>query len=631
MDYEEHNINIEKKPKRKYDKILLDEFINRTGASLIGEYDILTRDNMIDFKCNCGKISNKKFYTIVQHNSAFCDECTKNNRLIKIKQICKIRRETEKEKQIIYVPRTNTEKNIYNKLIEKLKEHNSTLIEKYNTINTSSRIYFICGKCNEPGNKAYIQLMNVSGALCHNCTTKIKKKKYNNTIKEQYGVENISQVKEIKEKKYQTALSNGYIMTKDKWLIKIKKKELDKYWEYLFDEIDGYDNVHSMRHISCNTIWPKCPRKHLNQDNSYTAGQGCKTCYQNSMRLKKESFIEEAISRFGKDRFTYENIPDIITNSRTLIEINCIEHGIFTTYYPTHLYGMGGCPDCSSYRESNKYLMTKKEFFECYCEELYNNGVIVLIDEYDDDISILYRESKIICKCANDPNHDIWTPTINNLIYNHTGCPHLTCVNKKIKKTNLEKYGVECALQTSFAKSQMKMVQIRDKDEISNKKKTTCIKNHGVEHPMQSLEIQEKMQKSCYLYKDYKMPSGNIRHVQGYENRALDELLVNYIEDDILTDRGDIPIIQWNDNEKIRRYFPDILIKSEHKFIEVKSTWTYEKQKDEVIKKAESCNKYGYDIEIWIYDKKNKIDIIKYIINNDTDTETEINQNIIKN
>lgn len=351
MESDEQNINIEKKPIRKYDKTLLDEFINKTGASLIGEYDKLTRKNMIDFKCICGKISNKKFYAIVQNNSAFCDECTINNRLIKLKQTYKIRRESEKQKQIIYVPRTKTQIKIYNKLIEKLKEYNSILIEKYDTINTESIIYFICGKCNESGNKAYRQLVYISGAICHSCTQNNKMEKNKERLKK-YGVENISQLKEVKDKKYKTALSHGFIITKEQWLLKIKDKGLDKYWEYLFDEIIGYDNLYSMRHLQCNTIWNKSPRCHLNQDEPNTNGQGCTICYQNSKRLTKELFIEEAILRYGIDRFTYENIPDIIANNHTLIKINCKIHELFETSYPTHLYGGGGCPRCVNKTES---------------------------------------------------------------------------------------------------------------------------------------------------------------------------------------------------------------------------------------------------------------------------------------
>jgi len=353
MEPDEQNINKEKKPIRKYDKNLLDEVIKRNGATLIGNYDKLNRNSTIEFKCNCGEIKNKIFYTIVQNNSAFCDKCTDKNRLIKLKQTYKIRREIEieKEKQIIYVPRTKTEIKAYNKLIEKLKEHNSILIEKYNTINTESIIYFICGKCNESGNKAYRQLINISGAICHTCTQNNRMEKNKEILKKQ-GVENISQLKEVKEKKYKTALSHGFIITKEQWLLKIKDKGLDKYWEYLFDEIIGYDNLYQMRHLQCNTIWPKSPRSHLNQDEPNTNGQGCTICYQNSNRLKKEKFIEESILRFGKDRFTYESIPNIITNNHTLIKINCKNHGLFKTSYPTHLYGGGGCPSCTTKTES---------------------------------------------------------------------------------------------------------------------------------------------------------------------------------------------------------------------------------------------------------------------------------------
>lgn len=61
--------------------------------------------------------------------------------------------------------------------------------------------------------------------------------------------------------------------------------------------------------------------------------------------------------------------------------------------------------------------------------------------------------------------------------------------------------------------------------------------------------------------------------IKGYEHLALDELVKIYNEDDILTDRNDMPKIMYNFNDKTLRYYPDIYIKSENKIIEVKSTY----------------------------------------------------------
>jgi hypothetical protein len=114
----------------------------------------------------------------------------------------------------------------------------------------------------------------------------------------------------------------------------------------------------------------------------------------------------------------------------------------------------------------------------------------------------------------------------------------------------------------------------------------------------------EKTQKNAKKYKEYTMPSGIIRKVQGYESFALDELVNIYSEDDIKTDRKDIPRIKYIINDKNKYYFPDIYIKSGNKIIEVKSNWTYKCKEDNVQEKSNATKLAGYEYEIWIYDNK---------------------------
>jgi hypothetical protein len=228
----------------------------------------------------------------------------------------------------------------------------------------------------------------------------------------------------------------------------------------------------------------------------------------------------------------------------------------------------------------------------------------MILDTYD-DIDIITNSTKINCKCKNNRLHPDWQSIIPNLI-NGSACPHKDCVNLKISDTNIERYGVKCTLQTKYARDKMIVCQADNKDAINNKRKATMLKNLGVEYALQSPDIQEKMQKSSYTYKDYITPSGKTVRIQGFENKALDELFLVYKEEDILTARKDIPIIEWICDGNKRRYFPDIFIISLNKFIEVKSTWTFEKQKEETLQKANACKKSGYQIDIWIYGKKDK-------------------------
>jgi hypothetical protein len=59
---------------------------------------------------------------------------------------------------------------------------------------------------------------------------------------------------------------------------------------------------------------------------------------------------------------------------------------------------------------------------------------------------------------------------------------------------------------------------------------------------------------------------------------------------------------------KQKVYFPDIYIPKQNLIIEVKSTYTYSKEYDKNIAKANATKNTGYNFEFWIYDGKgNKV------------------------
>jgi DNA repair protein RadC len=129
---------------------------------------------------------------------------------------------------------------------------------------------------------------------------------------------------------------------------------------------------------------------------------------------------------------------------------------------------------------------------------------------------------------------------------------------------------------------------------------------------MQRPEIMEKQIKNSYYLKEYIFPSSKIIKIQGYEHFALDELTQkeNISEEDIVTGCKNVPTIWYNDsNNKKRRHFVDIFIPTKNKCIEVKSTWTFTKQKDIIFLKQSAAKELGYLYEIWVYDNKgNKVE-----------------------
>ena len=122
---------------------------------------------------------------------------------------------------------------------------------------------------------------------------------------------------------------------------------------------------------------------------------------------------------------------------------------------------------------------------------------------------------------------------------------------------------------------------------------------------MQVPEIAEKSSKNAFAKKYYKLPSGKILQIQGYEKFALDELVTIYQEYDIINGMTNVPEIWYNDEEsKKHRHYVDFFIPSKHLCIEVKSTWTAEKKKDNIFLKQKAGKLLGYKYEIWVYDCK---------------------------
>ncbi len=239
-------------------------------------------------------------------------------------------------------------------------------------------------------------------------------------------------------------------------------------------------------------------------------------------------------------------------------------------------------------------------------------------------------------------NKDIMTKVKETHLQKYGGHPtKLKETQEKKKKTVEEKYGVDNISKVDEIKQKKELRALEKYDvknisqakEVQDKKINSCRENFGVDFPLQSTlvqqkcveaslqkygvenvaqaqEVQERIQRNAKKYKEYKMPSGTIRKVQGYEPFALDTLIKTYTEDQIKTDRKDVPRIEYEVDGKKKYYFPDIFLPHENKLIEVKSTWTYKCKTDNIQLKAEACKKQGYNYEIWCYDGKgNRINV----------------------
>ncbi len=185
-------------------------------------------------------------------------------------------------------------------------------------------------------------------------------------------------------------------------------------------------------------------------------------------------------------------------------------------------------------------------------------------------------------------------------------------VVKKIKETNLKRFGCHPMKTEQVKEKQRQVMQTKygadnpmQNKAIRTKQSQTCMKKYGVDNVMKVPEIYHKAQNS-FEKKDYKLPSGKIAKLQGYEHFALDILLENYNEDQISYEKEDIPVVQYTFNDKSCKFYPDFYISHENKIIEVKSIFTYSRFEQKNLTKIKECAKQGYEIEFWIFDKKGK-------------------------
>jgi hypothetical protein len=199
-------------------------------------------------------------------------------------------------------------------------------------------------------------------------------------------------------------------------------------------------------------------------------------------------------------------------------------------------------------------------------------------------------------------------------------------VLQRRKETNLERYGTDEVLKIKELQEQIKNTMIETYGaanplqcpEIKAKKDKTCEELYGDKDIMHNPEIFEKVVKSAFKRKEYKLPSGKIIMYQGYENIAYNKLLETIGEDDFTNDIKKMPKVIYTLNDKSHRYYPDIYIQSQNKIIEVKSPYTFNKCLEQNKCKMKQCIEDGIKFEFWICDTKQ---VVK-IITQETDPDT---------
>ena len=241
-------------------------------------------------------------------------------------------------------------------------------------------------------------------------------------------------------------------------------------------------------------------------------------------------------------------------------------------------------------------------------EEILKEGNASVLEEYSNWNQRM--RVKFRCSCGVETSKRFEMLNMYRMPY----CEECSLKKKEKHKqaTNLEKYGFTNSASHPDIIQKIKERQLeiygdhpKRIKEVHEKWVNTCLEKYGG-HPNQNREVQVKSEfKGCH-YKDYKFPSGKTIKVQGYENLALDALITQFDEQQIIVGKANVPVIEYSIDEKKHVYFPDIYIPDENKIIEVKSEWSLQ-YPTHVEEKAHATVSEGYIYEIWVYNGNKKM------------------------
>jgi hypothetical protein len=189
-------------------------------------------------------------------------------------------------------------------------------------------------------------------------------------------------------------------------------------------------------------------------------------------------------------------------------------------------------------------------------------------------------------------------------------------IKQKIIDTNNKLYGANSAMCNQ---------------DIQDKSKSTLKLNYNVDSPLQHPDLLKKYEDTMFerygyrywlqdphkadlmlnlsrKYKKYILQDNRTINLQGYEDYAFFEILLNKYElSDIYITKTEIADnigkIFYVLDDKQHRYYPDFFVKSVNKIIEVKCEYTYNKDLEINKLKQQVCIDLGFDFEFLIIDK----------------------------
>jgi hypothetical protein len=123
------------------------------------------------------------------------------------------------------------------------------LLREYDKLNRDSNIDFKCN-CGKINSKTFKTLADYSGMFCKECTKRIKKDKYEQTMLKNHGVTNMSKSEISKQKKKETCIKNYGVENPSKSeIIKEKKKQTNIKNRGVDHNFKGKENREKLKKI----------------------------------------------------------------------------------------------------------------------------------------------------------------------------------------------------------------------------------------------------------------------------------------------------------------------------------------------------------------------------------------------
>lgn len=151
--------------------------------------------------------------------------------------------------------------------------------------------------------------------------------------------------------------------------------------------------------------------------------------------------------------------------------------------------------------------------------------------------------------------------------------------------TCIARYGVENAISIPGSK---------------DKVRATCIAKYGVRSAAQRSRSTHGKWKTVVI-------EGKKFRVQGYEDVFLERSLeFGFPQESLTQGKNNCPTIPWTDSNGIERvYFPDFFVRDRNLLIEIKSSWTFENNKESALAKLDAAKKLGYNTICIIFSSRN--------------------------